>query len=169
MYQIAIAVRDVELFVMATVVRSSKTDVYVNWPRDGEPEWKPHTSYHASGQHHHKSHGVKFGIRTAEKPDANFTGTRNIVSFPIAAGEHKAVNVSCKPNDFDVIFEVPFALVGATKYTTYVYVDLVQPGVDPVLFPGAAIKAQEVYRDAEPWIVVSLLEILPNPNVQEVV
>ena len=45
------------------------------------------------------------------------------------------------------------------KYSTWVYVDLVEPGVDPLLFPGALVHKQEKYKDAEPWIVLTLLEI----------
>jgi hypothetical protein len=159
MHQIAIAVKDTELFLMATVVRATANDVYVNWPRDHVPGWKPHTSYHASGQHHQKSFGNALHVRRKQKPDPGFKGTVNIVSFGIATGEHTAINVRCDPKNFVAVFEVPLAMVRSEKYRTYIYVDLVEPGVNPVLFPGATILKQESYKDAEPWIVLTFLEI----------
>jgi hypothetical protein len=153
------AVRDAELFLLATVVRAAATDVYVNWPRDHVVGWKPHTSYHASGQHHQKSFGKAFDVRKKQKPAPAFKGTVNLVSFGVATGEHTAVNVRCDPKDFVAVFEVPLAMVRSEKYRTYIYVDLVEPGVDPVLFPGATILKQESYKDAEPWIALTFLEI----------
>ena len=159
MQQIAIAVRDADLFLLATVVRAAATDVYVNWPRNHVVGWKPHTSYHASGQHHQKSFGKAFLVQKKQKPDVTFKGTVNLVSFGIAAGEHTTVNVRCDPKDFSAVFEIPLALVRPETYTTYAYVDLVEPGVGPLLFPGATVRKQETYRDAEPWIVLTFLEI----------
>ena len=92
MRQIAIAVRDTDLFLLATVVRASAADVYVNWPRDHVLGWKPHTSYHASGQHHQKSFGKTFAVQKKQKPDPSFKGTVNLVSFGVATGEHTAIN-----------------------------------------------------------------------------
>jgi hypothetical protein len=161
MQQIAIAVRDTDLFLIATVVRAAATDVYVNWPRDHVVGWKPHTSYHASGQHHAKSSGRAFGVRKKQKPDPSLKGTVNLVSFGVATGEHRAVNVRCDPRNFGAVFEIPLAMVRPEKYTMYVYVDLVEPGVDPLLVPGAAVRKQETYKDADPWIVLTFLEIAP--------
>jgi hypothetical protein len=157
-HQIAIAVKDADLFLLATVVRTG-TDVYVNWPRDNVAGWKPHTSYHASGQHHQKSFGKAFAVQKKQKPDPAFKGTANLVVFGVATGEHAAVNVRCDPKDFNAVFEVPLAMVRPEKYRTYMYADLVEPGVDPILFPGATILKQESYKDEEPWIVLTFLDI----------
>ena len=51
------------------------------------------------------------------------------------------------------------ALVRPEKYSTWAYVDLVEPGVDPPLFPAAIVRKQQTYKDAQPWIVVTFLEI----------
>ena len=162
MHQIGIAVKDGDLYLIATAVRAAATDVYVNWPRDHVAGWKPHTSFHASGQHHQKSFGKALGVRNEQKPDVTFRGTRTVVSFGVATGEHTAVNVRCDPKDFSAVFEIPLALVRPEKYSTWVYVDLVEPGMDPLLFPGATIRKQETYKDAEPWIVLTFLEIPPR-------
>jgi hypothetical protein len=67
--------------------------------------------------------------------------------------------VRCDPKDFSVVFEIPVAIVRPETYRTYVYADLVEPGVDPVLFPGATIAKQESYKDTDPWIVITFIEI----------
>ena len=53
----------------------------------------------------------------------------------------------------------PLALVRTETYSTYTYVDLVEPGLQPQLIRGAMVRKQETYKDAEPWIVVTFLEI----------
>ena len=109
---IAVTVREgTNLFLVATVVRGKATDVYVNWPRDYEPDWKPHTSHHASGEYHQKNFGYTFDVRQEQKPDAGFKGTKNIIQFGIATGEHSALNINCHPKDFDAVFEIPAELV----------------------------------------------------------
>jgi hypothetical protein len=119
-HQIALAIRDAELFLLATVVRAAATDVYVNWPRDHVVGWEPHTSYHASGQHHQKSFGTAFDARKKQKPDPAFKGTVNLVSFGVATGEHTAVNVRCDPKDFIAVFEVPLVMVRSEMDRPYV-------------------------------------------------
>lgn len=159
MRTIAIAVRDTGLFLEATVVRAAGTDVYANFPRDCVSGWKPHSSYHASGQHHQKSFGKAFQVCKKQKLDSTFTGTANIMAFGLNSNEHKILNLRCDPTDFSDVFEIPVSLLRPEKYSTSVYVDLVEPGVTPLLIPGATIRQQEQYRDAEPWIVLTLLEI----------
>jgi hypothetical protein len=156
---IAIAIRDTGLFLMATVVRAHTSDVYVNWPRPHKPDWKPHASYHASGQHHQKSFGKAHGIQHKQKPDAHFKASKAVVSFGVATGEHKAVNVPCDSSAFNAVFELPSALVRPETYRTYVYVDLVEPGHEPIFFPQATILKQATYMDAVPWIVLTFLDI----------
>lgn len=163
MNTIAIAVRDVDLRLEASVVRKAASDVYLNFHRDHDPNWKPHASYHASGQFHHKSYGQKLQApTTGQKPDCAFKGTKNLASFGLAAGEHLLLNQPCDPSKFSEVFEIPAALLRPEKYSTYVYTDLVEPGVAPVLFPGATILKQATFKDAEPWIVITLL-FIPLP------
>lgn len=159
MRKIAIAVRDTDLFLEATVVRKAATDIYVNFHRVHVAGWNPHSSYHASGQRHQKSFGQPFLVQKKQKPDSTFKGAVNVVEFGIDSGGYKALNLRCDPKDFSDVFEIPVALLRPEKYSTYLYVDLVEPGVTPLLIPGAMIRQQECYRDAEPWIVLTFLEI----------
>jgi hypothetical protein len=155
---IAVAVRDTDLFLVVTIVRAQASDVYVNWPRDNKPDWEPHTSYHASGQHHQKSFGMALNVQKKQKPDVNIKGTKTVVSLGVAAGEHNAVNARCNSSSYNYVFEIPVAIVRPETYRTFLYVDLVEPGKTPTLFPGATILKQETYRDAVPWIVLTFLD-----------
>ena len=160
MNTIAIAVRDVDLYLEASVVRKTASDVYLNFHRDHNPTWKPHASYHASGQFHHKSYGQKFLTpMLGQKPDSTFKGTKNLASFGLATGEHLLLNQRCDASTFDEVFEIRAALLRPEKYSTYVYTDLVEPGISPTLYPGATILKQAMFKDSEPWIVVTLLHI----------
>ncbi len=162
MNTIAIAVRDQTLHLEASVVRKAASDVYLNFHRDHDPNWKPHGSYHASGQFHHKSYGRQLGSPVLDqKPTSSFKGTKNLASFGLATGEWLFFHQPCDPSNFDEVFEIPAALLRPEKYSTYVYTDLVEPGVPPTLYPGASILKQSAYKDAEPWIVVTLLFIPP--------
>jgi hypothetical protein len=58
--------------------------VYVNYPRD-DPDWKPHTNYHASGQNHQKSSIHKDHQGRRQRPE--LVGDRLGTSFyPISKG-----------------------------------------------------------------------------------
>lgn len=158
MENIAIAIRDSDLYLLATVVRDSVGNTRVNWPRDHVPSWQPHTSYHASGQHHQKSFGQALDIRKTIKPDASFKGTKNVASFGVATDEHRGAEQP-DPKHYTSVFEIPVSLVKPEKYSTWAYVDLVEANVAPVLFPGAAVLKQQTYKDAVPWIVLTFLEL----------
>jgi hypothetical protein len=106
MFKIAVGVRDGEFFLIATVVRGAAGEVYVNWPRNHIKDLNPHTRHHTSGQLHHKSFGKPFVTRKKQKPDATFRGTTNLVSFGLAAGEHKTLNFRAQPKEFDAAFEI---------------------------------------------------------------
>jgi hypothetical protein len=88
----AVAVRDGgDLFVLITIVRDPKGDVYVNSPRP-DPNWKPHASYHASGQHHAKSFNHQSFVRCRQRPDQNFRGIVAVEHLVIGPSDHRAIN-----------------------------------------------------------------------------
>jgi hypothetical protein len=45
-----------------------------------------------------------------------------------------------------------------------VLVDLVEPGCDPITWPGELAR-EEIFRDAEPWIVIRIFRkpLYPEP------
>lgn len=155
----AVAVRDREdLLLFLAICRAPDGDVYVNFPRDYEPDWKPHSSYHASGQHHHKSFGYKAPVRYRPKPDASFRGTENVVTTGIASDEPRAISTPCHSASFEDVFEIPLSDLRADKYRTFVSVDISDRDGKPIITPGAKVIRHAVFKDAVPWILVTLFD-----------
>lgn len=155
----AVAVRDgSDLFLFLSVCRTPSGDVYVNFPRDCKPDWKPHSSYHASGQHHQKSFGHKAIVRKGPKPDSTFSGAQNVVTTGIAADEPRAIHSPCPAGDFEGVFEIPISDLSRDKYRTMISVDITEPDGQPITTPGSTVVRQAVFRDAVPWILVTLFD-----------
>ena len=155
----AVAVRDGgDLFLVISIRRRASGDVYVNFPRDHDPTWKPHTSVHASGQRHQKSFNHKFDVKHRQKPDASFGGTENVVTIGVASDEPRKINKPCQASDFQDVIEIPLLDVRAERYLTYISVDMAEPDQQPPLFPGARILRQEVFMDSVPWVFVTVYE-----------
>lgn len=155
----AVAVRDgEEPFLFLSICRGPQGDVYVNFPRDQEPDMKPHSSYQASGQHHQKSFGHKAMVRQRQKPDANFRGTVNVVTIGIASDETRAIQTPCQKAAFKEVFEIPISNLRSEKYRTMISVDTTEAGGSPIITPGAKVILQDVYKDTVPWIQVTLFE-----------
>lgn len=160
---IAVAVRDgSDLFLFASISRGLKGDVYVNFPRDREPKWKPHSSYHASGQHHHKSFGYNALVHHRKKPDVNFSGTENLVTTGISREEPREINVPCPTADFDDVFEIPISDLRPEKYRTYLSVDLAEPNGSPIIYPGAKVIRQKITQNVIPRILITLFNTYPD-------
>lgn len=153
----AVTVRDgADLFLLFDIRRKPAGDVYVNNPRD-DPRWKAHTSYHASGQTHHKSFGHKAVVRHLQKPGANFVGTENVVTQGIASDEART-NTPVRAADYDDVFEIQIADLRPEMYRTALSVDLTDGEAKPTITVGARVLRQRVFADAVPLIVVTLFE-----------
>ena len=75
-----------------------------------DPNWKPHGSWHASGQYHHKSYNHKLlPVQQRQKPDASFTDTGNLVTTEARLASVHAVNITCNPAEFTDVIEIPAA------------------------------------------------------------
>jgi hypothetical protein len=146
-------VRDgAELFTYLT-----EGDIYVNWPRD-DPNWKPHASFRASGQHHQKSHNKKMALAYCEKPDANFRGARMLAGTPISADEPRKIDRPCQLADFDDALEIPHGDLRPEKYRNMITVEIVEWNHVADIVPNGRIVRQAVFKDAVPWIVLTLWE-----------
>jgi hypothetical protein len=161
----AVAVRDgADLLLLATIRRRPQGDIYVNllhrdgYMPGGVPGWNPHTSYHASGQHHDKSFNRKLRVYYRQAPDANFQGVENIVSFGVTRRDARVINQPCVPGDFDDVFEIPADALSTVEYRTLIAVDLMQPREKPVITPGAKIIKGHVIAERVPHIVATLFE-----------
>lgn len=158
-HMFAVAVRDgADVFLVLSICGGPQGDVYVNFPRDHDPDWKPHSSYHASGQHHQKSFGHKALVYHRQKLNAEFRGTANVVTTGIAANEPRAINKPCDPAEFREVFEIPLCELRPEKYRTNVSVDVTEPNGQPIITPGAKVIRQAVFKDAIPWILVTLFD-----------
>ena len=159
----ALAIRDgAELFLVLLVRRDVKGDLYTIYPRREPGGWNPHTSYHASGQHHQKIFGRGFMVCQRQKPDTDFCGTENVTTIGVAADEPRAINMLCKPERFAAVLEVPIEETRSDKYRTFIAVDLAQPGGQPIILPEARIIRQAKFTDAIPWILITVFEAPPK-------
>jgi hypothetical protein len=127
----------------------------VNWPRPYLPDFKPHTSQHASGQYHHKSFGHFQSKVHRQRPDINFVGVENLVTFGIDPREPSAVGEICDPLKFTSVFEIAAPLLGEQRY---VAIDLAAPGGAPIVTTGAHILQRAEYQHAVPWILVTFFQ-----------
>jgi hypothetical protein len=165
----AVAVRDSDdLFLVARVHRNKRGEVFVAVPRPGRRGWDPHSSYHADGRYRVKIHGRAPRTYYLQKPDANFTGTHNMSTLPIASCEPRENHAPCKPETFDDVFEIPVDELRPEEYRTHISVDLIEPGEHPTFhsveafYPGARVLRQAIFREAIPWILVTLYDTHPN-------
>ncbi len=151
----AVAVREhTDLWLLCRIRRSSKGDVYVLFPRD-EPSWDPHASYHKDGSRHVRSHGGKYLTNQCQKPDESFRGAESVFALAIQPGEAGMLNVPCAPGDFSDVFEIAGEQLPREEHHTLA-VDLVEPGTGATAGPWREIVIQKSFRDALPWILVTL-------------
>jgi hypothetical protein len=154
----AVAVGDgVELFLFLTIARSPPGDVYVNilhkQQGSGWERWKPHASYHKSGQHHQKSFGHKALVSHRQQPDASFQDAENVVTMAIPVDEPRRLNNRCQTTDFDEVFEIPLSEL---DQNTQISVDVTEPNGKAIVTPGATIIRQHAFKDTVPWILVTV-------------
>jgi hypothetical protein len=152
-----------EAFVRREAVRDSQTDIYVNWSREMvDPNWKPHSSWHASGQYHQKSFNHKIlPIQRRQKPQGNFHGTENLVTTEARLASVRALNLPCSPADFAGVVEIPSSelppesqFILSIDLTASTSASLVPTSV----CPWYRIVQQNLIQDALPWIAVTLFE-----------
>lgn len=148
--------------LFGTVSRSDKGDVYVNWIVDEPPRrsivppWKPHASYHASGQVHSKSHNHTAIKKIRQVPGPTFKGNEPVE----ATNSDRALSASLPvvTETFDDKLEIDVSLIsGLTSQA--IAVDLVEPGISPSQLTGNdVVLAQKTFSDQIPWIVVRLVQ-----------
>jgi len=159
MISYAVAVRDGnELFLFLTIARAPAGDVYVNILHgQNGPEWKPwepHASYHASGQHHQSSFDRKGLVFKRQRPDQNFRGAENVVTMPFPASEAHRLNKPCNSADFHSVLEISTNDLAAAN--TDISIDVAAPNAGAIIRPGAKIIQQIEFKDAVPWILVTV-------------
>ena len=108
-------------------------------PPRPDPDWKPHVSYHASGQYHVKGDGHPYHVSHWQKPDTSFLGTHNLSTMGIASNEPRITNAPCRSEDYAEVFEISVNDLRPDMYRTMLSVDLMEPSGQPIMTPGAKI------------------------------
>lgn len=156
----AVAVRDgQDLFLWLRIRRAKLGDIYYVIPADRSgPDWKkwnPHGSHHRDGRRHHKSFGQKILAEQRQKPDSDFIGSETLITRPIASHE-RAFGGICDPDEFFEVMEVPASILSSKTYETYISIDLTEPDFPPIITALGKVVAQRAFRDAPPWIWVTV-------------
>lgn len=161
----AIGIRDSgDLFLMFVINRSATGDIYVNFNRR-DSDHKPHSSYHASGQLHHKGYNKKlFPMKKKQTPTSSFTGSETIITTSIRKGDARAWNVPCEPGDYDEIMEIADNII-TPEFGYQFLVELVEPEGIPWVstYSYARVIQQQIFKQGVPWIVASLYEMSGVP------
>lgn len=152
-HRYAVAVRDgSDLWLALWVRRSRKGEYFVMVPR-GERDWDIHASYHLDGTVHLKSDGRKFLPHAKHQPlTTTFRGTEPLVIF--SGYGPKSVGAICDPTAFSGVVAIAPGILGPRD--GQIAVDLVDPVSQPATIPWTKIHAQNVFRDALPWVVITV-------------
>ena len=126
-----------------------------------------HTSYHASGEYHHRINDTKKQKKDRQKiqekqrqqPDKNFSGTENLIRTAIEIDDHSKINIPCKESEFQGLFEIPITDLKPRPRLIQLSVDLVEPNEKPVLPPRAITIREADFQDSVPWILCTLFDI----------
>jgi len=151
-YRYAVAIHDGSaLWLTLWVRRSPKGEFFVLYPR-ADRRWNPHTSYHLDGRLHQKSYNHKALPPSMHQPlTGTFHGTEHLGVF---AGH--GTGIPCDPAGFSGVVQVAPGVLG--PHAGMVAVDLVEPGIDPILaIPGANAVQRQVFADFIPWVVITIL------------
>jgi hypothetical protein len=148
----AVAVQEHGELLLARWVRHSRKGEFFVMIPTGDPSWDAHASYHLDGRLHHKSFDQVVLPRQLQRLDASFRGTVQLGVFSDFAP--KGIGAVCDPNDFDGVVKVPSGMLGPRHGA--VSVDLVEPGVEPIETPWRQIHDRVVFKNATPWIVITV-------------
>src|SRR5262245_28897971 len=114
-YGIIILRRDGSKRLFGRITRADAGDIYVNWEvvestlKPGMPRWKPHASYHASGQLHSKSHNRITIKKARPAPSSGFAGAEPIEATNADRALSEAL--PCVSEQFDDALEIDSALI----------------------------------------------------------
>ncbi len=156
----AIAIKDNnDLFLMFSITRSDQGDYYVNF-NENYSGHKPHSSYHQSGQLHHKSHNKKVFPKRQSQPTANFSGSEVIITTSIKKGEGRAWNVQCEPKNYTNIMIIEDEIL-IPQFGYNFEVEIVEPGTNPWIssYPFAKIVQQQTFKTPGPWVIATLYQM----------
>jgi hypothetical protein len=163
LYAVAIEERP-DLWLTLWIRRNWKGEFFVMRPRR-DREWDSHTSYHRDGNLHIKSYGDTVLQRKNQPLTGTFRGNEDLGFYAGHGG--KGVGAICDPTVFSGVVKVGPGVLGPRHGE--VKVDLVEPGHEPMAFPGT-IVVEQVFRDFVPWLVVRVGRLegpgIPRPETK---
>lgn len=128
----------------------------------GLARWDPHSTYHRSGQVHHKSFGRTVQPKQKQEIGNEFKDTENIVITGISNEEAKQIGILCNRERFDATMHLKSSSISDFKYKNYLSVDLAEPNSDVSNVAGARapykVLEQRIFKRFEPWIVLTFAE-----------
>jgi hypothetical protein len=158
----AVAVRDgADLLLFMEITRKEAGDFYSDLPRPHDPSIKAHSSYHASGEFHVRTHGLPQIMHDdRQRPDPNFAGSQYLMDQKITPAIVRSIGKACEPEEWSAVFELSVADLGdGNARNTHVTADLVAAGAEPSLVPNARVIRQERFRQSSPFLVLTLYEM----------
>ena len=165
----AIAVEDSgQLFLFLHITRTYQGDVYVNF-NEHHANHKPHSSYHASGQHHHKSSNyMVLPKKSFQRPNDNFKNSENIITTSLRRGDGRAWGVICKPEFYNGIMIIKDEII-IPEFGFQLSVDLYESGSLPSGYSNCVINViqKEIFNNDVPQIVAIIYEVesLTHQNI----
>ncbi|MGH9785256.1 MAG: hypothetical protein ACRD88_13825 [Terriglobia bacterium] len=153
MYGVAVR-HDAGLRLLCCIKRAREGDIYYLIPRK-ERGWNPHVSYHRDGKRFVKSYDGKVLVSKVQRPDKSFRGTEGLFAMAIQPRELPLLETPCVADKFSEVFEITRDQFPPEELHTLA-VDLVEPGYSTIPFLGKEAIAQRTFRDASPWILVTL-------------
>lgn len=150
----AVAIRDGNDLWLLARIRRTGINVYFLMQRD-TPDWDPHASYHQSGTSQVRSYDWTYFKTQKQRPDASFRGVATVFAMGIAVGEEALHKTPCDAGKFDDVFEIPIEQFVPGEPHTLV-ADIVEPGMVAAPGPWQHIVTQKTFKDAVPWILVTL-------------
>jgi len=158
----AIAIQDGDqLFLFLNITRGEQGDVYVNF-NERHPNHKPHSSYHASGQRHHKgNYRILLPRRMFQKPDEKFENSENIITTSIRRGDGRAWGIICRPEVYQDLMIINDSTIFG-EFGLQLSIDLFESGTLPSGYVncGIDIIQQGMFRNEIPKIAVTLYKVV---------
>ena len=157
----AVAVRDgPELFLVCRIRRTVTGDVYVLPPRP-DPAWHLHVTYHACSHARANPDTPPYHVSHWHRSGTHSQGVRPMSAMGMTASGPRLTHAPCQVEDYADVFEIAVSDLRPDPGGTMLSVDLTAPSGQPSLAPGARVLRQAIFRDATPWIMITLIDTHP--------
>jgi hypothetical protein len=96
--------------------------------------------------------------RKGPKPDISFVGIEQITSLGMNPQQWRNIVKPFNSTRFTDIFDIDVEKLSLDTRLTQLQLDLVAPNVKPNLIRGASALQQGFFKDAAPWIALTLID-----------